>query len=160
MQSVGRRATTSRRQPANLRTWISLYFPSTLEAPAKSNSSTKTAGDLASAFAKARRKSARNANMDLAGTPPPCSDEELSKQSCRQRPACAAECSQKIGRSIRCQSLQAFQQRPAGHESSPDHKRAGPSKAEHRRDREIAEEVLDLPTEPRAGLPFGGGPGR
>ena len=32
LQSVGRRATTSRRQLANLRIWISLYFPSTLEA--------------------------------------------------------------------------------------------------------------------------------
>ena len=31
----------------------------------------------------------------------------------------------------------------------------GPSKAEHQRDRKITEEVLNLPTEPRAGLPFG-----
>jgi hypothetical protein len=31
-----------------------------------------------------------------------------------------------------------------------------PNKAEHRRDREIPEEVLDLKTKPGAGLPFGG----
>lgn len=52
--------------------------------------------------------------------PPPCSDEELSKQRRRQRPACAAECSKKIGRAIRRQSLQGLQQRRNGHEGSPD----------------------------------------
>jgi hypothetical protein len=50
----------------------------------------------------------RIAGFLLAGTPPPCSDEELSKQSRRQRPAYAAEYSHKIGRAIRCKSLQAF----------------------------------------------------
>ena len=43
---------------------------------------------------RARKKSR---NFLLAGTPPPYSDEELSKQSRRQHPACAVECSQKIG---------------------------------------------------------------
>ena len=60
---------------------------------------------------------------------------------------------------VRCQSLQGLQQRPTGRESSSDHERPGPSKAKHRRDREIAEEVVDLPTEPRAGLPVGGAQG-
>jgi hypothetical protein len=116
----------------------------------------RTAADLASAFAKARRKSARNANLDLAGTPPPCSDEELSKQSCRQRPACAAQCSHKIGRAIRCKSLQALQQRREGHEGSPDHKRPGPSKTDKQRNREPAEEMVELPTELCARRPIGG----
>jgi hypothetical protein len=48
------------------------------------------------------------AELFLAGTPSPCSDEEFSKQSRRQRPACAAQCSQKIGLAIRCQTLQAL----------------------------------------------------
>src|SRR5262245_57910409 len=60
---------------------------------------------------------------------------------------------------VRCQSLQPLQQRPTGHESSSDHERPGPSKAEHPRDHEIADEVVDLPTEPSAGLPIGGAQG-
>ncbi len=50
----------------------------------------------------------------LAGTPPPCSDEELSKQTRRQRSACAAQCSYKIGRAIRCKSLQAVRRAERG----------------------------------------------
>ena len=65
---------------------------------------------------------------------PPCSDEELSKQSRRQHPACAVECSLKIGRAIRCQSLQALQQLRDGHKGCPDHQRPGPGEAEHQRE--------------------------
>ena len=51
--------------------------------------------------------------------------------------------------------MQSLQQHREGREGSPDHERPGPSEAEHQREPEIADEVLDLPTEPRAGLPFG-----
>ena len=46
------------------------------------------------------RRAASSAFL-LAGTPPPCSDEELSKHSRCQRPTCTTDCSQKIGRAIR-----------------------------------------------------------
>ena len=59
---------------------------------------------------------------------------------------------------IRCQTLQALQQRRGGHEGHPEHERPGPSEADNRRSHEIAEEVLDLPTERRARLPIGGAP--
>jgi hypothetical protein len=52
--------------------------------------------------------------------------------------------------------LQALQERRDGHEGSPDHERPGPSDADNRRDYEIAEEVVDLPTERRAGRPIAG----
>jgi hypothetical protein len=51
--------------------------------------------------------------------------------------------------------LQALQQRTASHECGPDYNRSRPSKADKRRDREIAKEVFNLPTEPCAGLPIG-----
>ena len=41
----------------------------------------------------------------------------------------------------------------------PDHEWPGPSEADKRRDRKIAEEMVDLPTERRAGCPFGGAQG-
>jgi hypothetical protein len=47
-------------------------------------------------------------------------------------------------------------QRREGHESSPDHDRPGPSEADKQRDGEIAGEVVELPTERRAGRPIGG----
>ena len=96
------------------------------------------------------------ADLLLAGTPSAYSDEEFSKQSRRHCPACAIECSQKIGMAIRRQTLQGLQQWRGSHEGHPDHERPGPSEADYRRDHEIAEEVLGLPTEPRAGLPIGG----
>ena len=57
---------------------------------------------------------------------------------------------------IRYPTLQGLQQRRGGHEGHPDHEWPGPSDADNRRDQEIAEEVLDLPTKARAGLPIGG----
>ena len=92
----------------------------------------------------------------LAGTPPPYSDDELSKQRRRQRPAGTADCSLKIGRAIRCKSLQALQQRRDGHEGWPYHERSGPSETDNRRDHEIADEVVYLPTEFRAGRQLAG----
>jgi hypothetical protein len=68
---------------------------------------------------------------------PPCSDEELSKQGRHQHPACAVEGSHKIGRAIR-------------------YDWPGPSEADKQPDCEIAKDVVDLPTERRAGLPIGG----
>jgi hypothetical protein len=64
----------------------------------------------------------------LVGTPPPYSDEELSKQRRRQRPAGTADCSLKIGRAILCKSLQALQHRSDGHEGWPDHEGRGQAK--------------------------------
>ena len=46
-----------------------------------------------------------------------------------------------------------------GHEDSADHERPGPSEADKQRDSEIAQEVVDLPTELRAGCPFDGAEG-
>jgi hypothetical protein len=51
--------------------------------------------------------------------------------------------------------LQALQQRTADYEGGPDDERPRPGQADKRRDREIAKEVFNLPTEPCAGLPFG-----
>ena len=65
----------------------------------------------------------------------------------------------KIGMAIRRKSLQALQQHREGHEGSPDHERPWPSEAEHQREREIANEVVDLPTESRAWYPFRGAKG-
>jgi hypothetical protein len=86
------------------------------------------------------------------------SDKHFSKQSLCQRPACAKQCSVKIGMAIRCKNLQGFQHRRNDHHESPDHKGPpGPSEPDDRRGREIAEEMIHLPTEPRAGrLPLGG----
>ena len=55
---------------------------------------------------------------------------------------------------IRCESLQALEQRRDGREDSADHERSGPSDTEKQRDSEIANEVVELPTEVRAGCPF------
>ena len=74
----------------------------------------------------------------------------------RERPARTAECRDKIRRAIRCESLQAFQQHGEDHERSPNQERAEPSEADQRADCEIADEVVDLPTQPRAGGPIGG----
>jgi hypothetical protein len=51
--------------------------------------------------------------------------------------------------------LQTFEQRRDGHNHSPDHQRPRPSKADKQRDSEIANEVVELPTELGAGGPFG-----
>jgi len=88
-------------------------------------------------------------------TPSPCADDELSNESCRQRPACAIEYGRKIGRPIRCQGLQALEQRRDCREGSADHERPGPGETEEQRDSEIADEVIELPAEMRAGCPFG-----
>jgi len=46
-------------------------------------------------------------STSLAGTPPPYSDEEFSKQRRPQRSAGTADCSLKIRRAILCKNLQA-----------------------------------------------------
>ena len=86
--------------------------------------------------------------------PPQCSAEKIGKQSARQRPTYAVECSLQIAMAIRCKSLQGLQQHRGGHEGSPDHERPRPSEAEHQRETEIADDMVDLPTETRAILPF------
>ncbi len=48
---------------------------------------------------------------------------------------------------IRRKSLQALQQHCQSHESAPDDKRPPPNQAERQRQREIANEMVDLPTE-------------
>jgi hypothetical protein len=53
-------------------------------------------------------------------------------------------------------SLQALQQYRGGHEGCPDHERTRPSKADQQCQREIANEVFDLPTESRTELQFRG----
>jgi hypothetical protein len=60
---------------------------------------------------------------------------------------------------IRCKNLQALQQRPTGHEGAPDYDRTGPSEAEKTGKREIAKEVIELETKPRAGCPIAGAEG-
>jgi hypothetical protein len=55
---------------------------------------------------------------------------------------------------IRCKSLQTFQQCRDNHEDSPDQERPGPSETEKERDSEIANDVVELPTEVRAGRLF------
>jgi hypothetical protein len=51
---------------------------------------------------------------------------------------------------IRCKSLQTFQQCRDNHEDPPDQERPGPSETEKERDSEIANDVVELPTEVRA----------
>ena len=55
---------------------------------------------------------------------------------------------------IRRKSLQTFQQCRDSHEDSPDQERPGPTETEKQRDSEIANDVVELPTELRAGCPF------
>jgi hypothetical protein len=91
--------------------------------------------------------------------PSPCSDEKISMQRCRQHSACAVHCSVKIGHAIRRKSLQALQQHRESRDGSPDHERPRPSEADHQREREIANDVVNLPTEPRTELQFRGAKG-
>jgi hypothetical protein len=49
-----------------------------------------------------------------------------------------------------------YECRSASCRGYPDHDRPGPSEAGKQRDREIAGEVVELPTERRAGRPIGG----
>jgi len=56
---------------------------------------------------------------------------------------------------IRCEGLQALEQRRDSHEDPADHERPCPGETEEQRDCEIANEVVELPTEVRAGCPFG-----
>ena len=72
----------------------------------------------------------------------------------REHPAHAAEYSHKIGRAIRCKSLQALQQRRDGHEGSSDYEGPGPGETDNRCDCEITDDVVDLPTKPRTGRPI------
>jgi hypothetical protein len=51
--------------------------------------------------------------------------------------------------------LQSFQQRRDSHNDSADHKRPRPTETEKQRDSEIANEVVETPTELSAGGPFG-----
>jgi hypothetical protein len=55
---------------------------------------------------------------------------------------------------VRSKSLQALQQYREGQKRSPGQERPPPSEAEHQREREIAKEVVDPPTEARAWYPF------
>jgi hypothetical protein len=55
---------------------------------------------------------------------------------------------------IRCKNLQALQERPTDHESAPDYDRTGPGEADKRGKREIAKEVIELETKPRARCPI------
>jgi len=55
---------------------------------------------------------------------------------------------------IRCKSLQALEQCRDDHKGSPDHERPRPSETEKHRESEIANEVVELPTEVRAGRPL------
>ena len=55
---------------------------------------------------------------------------------------------------IRRKSLQALEQHRGGHERSPEQEWPPPNEAEHQREREIAKEVVDPPTEARARYPF------
>src|SRR6516164_10193665 len=87
--------------------------------------------------------------------PSPCSNEELSNESRRQCATCSPERGLEISRSIRCQSLQTFQQCRDGHDDSPDHQRPRPGETEKQRDSKIANEVVELPTELGSGSPFG-----
>jgi hypothetical protein len=57
---------------------------------------------------------------------------------------------------IRRKSLQSLEQHREGHDGSPDRERPRPSEAEHESEREIANDVVDLPTESRAGYQFRG----
>jgi hypothetical protein len=60
--------------------------------------------------------------------------------------------------SIRCESLQTFEQHRRTHESTADYKRLGQHEAEHQRETEITHDVVDPPTEPCAELQFRGCP--
>jgi hypothetical protein len=91
--------------------------------------------------------------------PPAGSDEKVSKKTPRQRPTYAVECGLKIATAIRRKSLQGLEPHRGGHEGSPNHERPRPSEAEHQREAEIANDVIDLPTQSRAVLPFRGAKG-
>jgi hypothetical protein len=56
---------------------------------------------------------------------------------------------------VRCKSLQTFQQERGSHENSTDHDWPGPGKTDKQRDGKITEEVVNLPTQRRAGCPVG-----
>jgi len=66
----------------------------------------------------------------------------------RQRPTYAVECSLQIAMAIRCKSLQGLEPHRGGHEGSPDHERPRPSEAEHQRETEIADDMVDLQGRP------------
>ena len=67
-------------------------------------------------------------------------EKKFSKEN-RCRATRAAECSQKTGRAIYRETLQAFEQRRDPHECCRDYQRLRPSN--NQRDREIGEEVVD-----------------
>ncbi|MFZ1153013.1 MAG: hypothetical protein WAR76_25335, partial [Xanthobacteraceae bacterium] len=50
--------------------------------------------------------------------------------------------------------METLEQRRYCREDSPDQKRSGPGETDKQRDYEIADEVIELPTEVRAGCPF------
>ena len=50
--------------------------------------------------------------------------------------------------------MQALQERPTGHESAADYHRTGPGEADKRGKCEIAKEVIELETKPRARCPI------
>ena len=80
----------------------------------------------------------------------------MKRQSCCQHTGYAVQCSLKIGMPIRRKSLQRLDQNCEDREGAPDHDRSRPSEENHQREREIADEVVELPTEPRAWYPFPG----
>src|SRR5262249_49236070 len=87
---------------------------------------------------------------------PWCSDEKISGHNRRHRPAGADHCSVKIGMTIWRKDLQALQQQSESHDGPAHCERPRPSNAEGQRESEIANEVVDVPTESRAWYPLRG----
>jgi hypothetical protein len=75
-------------------------------------------------------------------------DEKTSDHSRQNHPKSAVEGSENIGRAIRGKGLQSLQRCREHHEAPTNYKRSGPSEAEHQRNNEIADEVVDLPAKP------------
>jgi hypothetical protein len=70
-------------------------------------------------------------------------EKEFNKENRCERTTRAAECSQKGGRAIYRETLQALEQRRDPHECCRDYQRLRPSEVNNQRDREIGEEVVD-----------------
>jgi len=80
--------------------------------------------------------------------PPPRLDEKTSDHSRQNHAAGAVQGSENIGRAIWGKGLQGLQRGREHHEPSPNYERPWPSEAEHQRNNEIADEVIDLPAKP------------
>ena len=102
-----------------------------------------------------RAKGMRRLFSSSLEPPSPYPHEQFGNESSRQRPGCAPKRGLEVSRSIRCQGLETFQQHRDGHNDSPDYKRPRPGQAYKQRDSEIANEVVELPTEFGAWSLFG-----